>query len=88
VASQVSEKEHHELLRERQALLDKLFAKTISRREEIRLEYVRWSLDRIEDAKHGGDLDRIEDTINRMEHFLAGLDKFTANLNQMPKSRR
>ncbi len=88
VASQVSEAEYHAFLRERQALLDKLFAKTITRHEEIRLEYVRWSLDRIEDAKHGGDLDRIEDSINRYEHFLEELEQFKAALDRASKSRR
>jgi hypothetical protein len=40
-AASASEEEHRRLLDERQALLDKLFDDTISRRETIRLEYVR-----------------------------------------------
>ena len=52
-AASISEEEHTALLEERQLLLDKVFDGTISRKEEIRLDYVRWSLDRIEDAKHG-----------------------------------
>jgi hypothetical protein len=87
-ASYVSEEEHQAFLRERQFLLDKVFTKTITREEENRLEYVRWSLDRIEDAKHGGDLDRIEETINRYEHFLQGLDAFKAALTRATKTRR
>jgi hypothetical protein len=87
-ASQVSEAEYHAFLQERQDLLDKLLAKTITRREEIRLEYVRWSLDRIEDAKHGSDLDRIEDSITRYEHFLEELDQFKVALDRAAKSRR
>lgn len=88
VASQVSEEEHQALLRERQELLDKLFAKNISRHEQIRLDYVRWSLDRIDDAAHGADLDRIEATIDRYEHFLSELDDFKAVLNKVSKSRK
>jgi len=88
VASQVSQAEHQAFLAERQELLDKLFAKTITRREEIRLEYVRWSLDRIEDAAHGSDLDRIEDSITRYEHFLEELDQFKGALKRASKSRR
>jgi hypothetical protein len=87
-ASYVSEEEHQGFLRERQALLDKLFAKTITREEEIRLEYVRWSLDRIEDAEHGTDLDRIEDSINRYEHFLDEIDQFKDALARAAKTRR
>jgi hypothetical protein len=87
-ASQVSEAEYQAFLHERQNLLDKLFNKTITRREEIRLEYVRWSLDRIEDAKHGSDLDRIEDSITRYEHFREELDQFKVALDRASKSRR
>lgn len=87
-ALQVSEAEHQAFLRERQSLLEKLFAKTITEREEIRLEYVRWSLDRIEDAKHGSNLDRIEDSITRYERFLEGLDQFKMSLERASKSRR
>jgi hypothetical protein len=88
VASQVSEAEYQSFLDERQQLLDKLFAKTITRREEIRLEYVRWSLDRIEDAHHGRDLDKIEDSITRYEHFLKELEQFKSALHRASKSRR
>jgi hypothetical protein len=87
-ASQVSDAEYQAFLHERQNLLDKLFSKTITRHEEIRLEYVRWSLDRIEDAKHGSDLDRIEDSITRYEHFLEELDHFKVALDKASKSRR
>jgi hypothetical protein len=87
-ASHVSEEEHQAFLRERQALLDKLFAKTITREEEIRLEYVRWSLDRIEDARHGADLDRLEGTISRYEHFLEEIEQFKGALEKMRMTRR
>jgi hypothetical protein len=88
VAAQASEAEQQAFLGERQELLNKLFAKTLTRREEIRLEYVRWSLDRIEDAKHGSDLDRIEDSIGRYESFLEELEQFKAALNRASKARR
>lgn len=47
------------LLDERQALLDKKFDGTITKSELNRLEYVRWSLDRIEDARYGENLDAL-----------------------------
>jgi len=52
-AANISDAEHGALRRERQRLLDKKLDGTITRKEANRLEYVRWSLDRIEDAKHG-----------------------------------
>lgn len=56
-AAGVSQEEHENLLAERQGLLDKKMAGTITGQELNRLEYVRWSLDRIEDAKYGQALD-------------------------------
>jgi hypothetical protein len=79
-AANVSEEEHTSLLQERQLLLDKKLAATITRREENRLEYVRWSLDRIEDAKYGQTLDVLEGWIQRYEQFLAEMRNFEMQL--------
>ena len=68
-ATKITPEEHDALLRERQTLLDKKFANEITKREANRLEYVRWSLDRIEDAKHGEALDDLEAAVVRYEQF-------------------
>ena len=70
-AAAVSDTELNRLLRERQVLLDKLFDGTIGRREQHRLKYVRWSLDRIEDPKHGAALDMLSDQVAVYERFVA-----------------
>jgi hypothetical protein len=72
-AASVSDFELGELLRERQILLDKKFGGTITRREENRLTYVRWSLDRIEDARHGLVLDQLEHAVGNYERLLTSL---------------
>src|SRR5258705_4332480 len=59
-AANIPQREVDDLLRERQQLLDKQFEGTITREEAIRLTYVRWSLSRIEDARYGEALDRME----------------------------
>ena len=69
-AASASDEEYQALLTERQQLLDKKFDETITRREICRLEYIRWSLDRIEDAEHGEDLDRLEGAIRIYENFV------------------
>ncbi len=79
-AAGVSKDEHHALLRERQALLDKKLSDGISRRELNRLEYVRWSLDRIEDARHGQALDLLEGYVTKYEDFLSELRRFGSDL--------
>src|SRR2546423_1515102 len=52
-AAAISGTEHQRLLDERQALLDKQIARNISPQELNRLKYVRWSLDRVDDARYG-----------------------------------
>src|SRR5437868_566106 len=59
-AGQASDRELAELLAERKALLAKKLEQTLNREDSDRLEYVRWSLDRIEDARHGHALDQLE----------------------------
>ena len=68
-ASAISPEEHHALLNERQMLLDKKLGGAITKRESNRLEYVRWNLDRIEDARHGVSLDILETEVLRYEQF-------------------
>ena len=81
-ASTISEAEHKALLKERAALLDRLFDDTITRQEENRLAYVRWSLDRIEDAKYGANLDLIESAISKYEQFAKDLEGLRKDLQE------
>jgi hypothetical protein len=87
-AATVSEEEHKSLLDERQALLDKKLDGTITRWEENRLEYVRWSLDRIEDAKYGYVLDELENRIHAYEQFLSEIDNLRAQLEQHTRTSK
>ena len=66
-ASAVPDTERTALLAERAALLDKKFANTMTRDESSRLDYVRWSLDRIDDARHGEGLDKLETKIGEIK---------------------
>jgi hypothetical protein len=91
-AANVSEREHKSLLQERQALLDKKLGGRITRKEENRLEYVRWSLDRIEDAKYGHALDALEGRIGAYEQFLSDMgnlrEQLAQHIQQKPQRRR
>jgi hypothetical protein len=77
------ESERQSLLKERQALLDKKLHGEITRDELNRLQYVRWSLDRIEDARHGHALDELESYVNKYEQFLSDV----RNLHEQLKVR-
>lgn len=88
-AASVSEQEHRSLLQERQKLLDKMLGDTITPQQANRLEYVRWSLDRIEDAKYGQQLDVLDDYVAKYEAFLKEIGSFKEQLQQrMPKKRK
>jgi len=87
-AANISPAEHAELLAERQRLLDKQFAGAITRKEQNRLEYVRWSLDRIEDAKYGQTLDALEGWVERYEQFSKELRDFQTQLAQQTRQSR
>jgi hypothetical protein len=87
-ASSVSPKERQELLEERHALLDKKYAGSITRKEENRLTYVRWSLDRIEDAMYGAGLEDLESTIASYEQFHTDLQEFKKELSERKVSKR
>lgn len=81
-AASISEAEHNALLRERQRLLDRKFAGELTRQESNRLEYVRWSLDRIEDARHGDALDSLEASVANYERFLSDLQALDRKIRQ------
>lgn len=87
-ASQITPEEHEAYLRERQTLLDKKFAGEITRKELNRLEYVRWSLDRIEDAKYGETLDILDMAISRYEQFGENILELQQNLEQRVEAER
>jgi hypothetical protein len=87
-ASAISDHEVQNLLHERQHLLDKKFDGTLTQAEAIRLQYVRWSLDRIEDARDGEVLDAIESWVAQYEHFQADLQVLQRELNSRKKGRR
>jgi hypothetical protein len=88
-AASISEADHTKLLKERQALLRKKFDNKLSRKEENRLEYVRWSLDRVEDAKYGSVLEALDSAVTRYENILDELRALGLRLeDQLPKNRR
>jgi hypothetical protein len=87
-ASSISPEEERALHEQRQRLLDKKFAKTISRREEHDLKYVEWTLDRIEDAKHGPALDALEEQIAQYETFAKQVQQLESQLRAQVSRKR
>ena len=91
-ASAVSEDETKRLLAERKALLDKKFSGSITKKEANRLAYVRWSLDRIEDAKSGAWIDKLGQRVEELHKLAEHLQELESKLerasNNKPQGRR
>lgn len=68
-ALSIKESELTNFLDEHQKLISTKFSIGLNRSEERRLAYVRWNLDKIQDARHGHTLDALEDAIARYENF-------------------
>jgi hypothetical protein len=81
-ASAISEQERAHLLREREALLDKQYSGGLTRSQTMRLRYVRWTLDRIDDAVYGEALDDLERSVDKYEQFLSDLQGLRDQLDK------
>jgi hypothetical protein len=87
-AASISDDEINELLKERRELLDKKFANTITQRELNRLTYVRWSLDTIEDARSGPQLDVLQALVAQYEAFHRDLEELRDDLVRETRRRK
>jgi hypothetical protein len=87
-AASISDNEIELLLGERERLLDKQFNESITHSEKIRLQYVRWQLDRIEDAREGETLDALENWITQYERFKEDLETLQRDLSRHKKGSR
>jgi hypothetical protein len=87
-AASISNEELDRLVVERQLLLDKKFNENITRAEIIRLTYVEWQLDRIEDAREGEALDRLESWVAEYERFKNDLQTLERNLTRQKRGSR
>jgi hypothetical protein len=87
-ASKVPEAEVKALFEERQRLVPKQLDGTITKKEMARLDYVRWSLDRIEDGKHGDALDELESHIVQFEKVSNQISRLRNNLQNADATKR
>ena len=64
------------LLRERDELLDRKYESGLDVHGERRLTYVRWQLDRIDDALNGEHLDAVERVVSAQEQMAGTIDEY------------
>lgn len=84
-AASISQQEIDSLLSERRQLLDKQFAKNITKAEIARLAYVRWTLDRVEDAQSGQILDELESYLVQYENILNKIEVLNQQLHDLKR---
>ena len=88
-ASSIGSDEVEELLEERKHLLEKQYSGGISDAERRRLAMIRWSLDRVDDARSGEVLDALEGAIVRYEALRQEIHALMSQLEEFsPKKRR
>ena len=85
-AASTSSYELNALLAERSTLLDKKFNGSMSKSEANRLELVRWSIDRIEDARFGFELDHLETMTERYEQLMTSLQKLGEQISKQTRA--
>lgn len=73
-----------ELTSERQTLAAKFFKDGLSRAETIKLEYLNWQLDLLEDAQNGKFLDTFESLVASQEQLAK---RICGNLEEIKRSR-
>lgn len=87
LASRIPEDERNALIAEHQQLSQKVFRGGLSASEERRLRYVRWSLDRIEDAANGAHLDHLRELAAMQEGIAAKVERFAEQVRGVLSSK-
>ena len=80
ITRKISPKVKQDLTEERNLLARKKFGDGLSNKEERRLAYVRWQLDRIDDAEDGEMLDYLDKVADEHEKFAKEISTFLNKL--------
>ncbi|MCA9589932.1 MAG: hypothetical protein KC657_31730 [Myxococcales bacterium] len=89
LAARVSDEQRTRLLQEHRQLAQKKFREGgVTLREERRLQYVRWALDRIEDAESGEQLDRLRLVAQLQERLAADIVAFKSQVRSVARRTR
>jgi hypothetical protein len=88
VTQKIPNEIEEDLLRERNELVRKKIKQGLSKKEERRLTYLRWQLDRIDDARFGEQLDNLEMMASAQEEFAKELRFFLSEIGVESKNGR
>lgn len=68
------------LIKERNELVRKKIKERLTKKEQIRLTFLKWQLDRIDDAKHGEHLDFLGRIVGAQEEFAKEIGMFLSQI--------
>lgn len=87
-AASIDNSEYEKLLNERANLVKSKFSDCLSAKQERRLRFVHWSLDRIQDARQGEAFDELESMIELYERVGQDIQNLLSRLDQNSGNRR
>lgn len=76
----ISPKIEENLIKERNELVKKKVKEHLTKKEQIRLTFLKWQLDRIDDAKHGEHLDFLGRIVGAQEEFAKEIGMFLSQI--------
>ena len=76
-----SDIEFEELLREQSRLGRKKVVEGLSHGENLQLQMVRWAIDRVENARMHGDIDRLSTLVSLHESLANEISRFAASMH-------
>ena len=82
-----TENERKELLAERESFINRLLEDDLSPREQRRLEFVRWQLDRIDDLELKPQFAQLETIVQEYERFAEDVDYWVNTLAGVHRRR-
>jgi len=88
ISKKIPVKTREQLKMEHSFLVKKKFTEGISRKEENRLIYIRWQLDRIDDAEFGEGIDRLELFTEDIEGFASDVRSLIYEIRSIKKPKR
>jgi hypothetical protein len=74
--------EEDEIVSERNILVKRKYKEGISKREQVRLRYLEWQIDRIEDAIAGESIDELEALVESQERLVQTMEKWGSVVSQ------
>jgi len=82
VSRKIPKEYYQKICEEYSTLTDKMFAEDLTRKEEVRRIYLKWTKDRLEDAYYGEQLDYLEALIDVQDNISNEIKKLVREIGR------